>query len=1503
MPEYNNKTIILKNFNVMKRSTIPLVKTFGRAALSNVRMNLLASHSRMLFSIVMMSMMICQNVWAAGDLNGMTLTFDFTSHTNYAVNGINDHNVTGTNRTHAVQMMSDPYYDGYIALQPSDWTSSNGMKNNKNGVRYLSIKNIFAGDKLTVIFEGSNGITWIDGQNALTSNYEYTISGDQGYVDLEVKAYTVIKQIKITYQTSRIIWGGSPAGTKDGMPYYNYRLSTPSRDFQEPPFTIVPSGPWFTSATVENYGTQIEGKTVAIWDADNLDVMCINEGWAKVTVNFSNGQSSSYLVNVWDNEAYSEVTEIKDANDDVIGNRFQFVKDPGIANDNDQGGVLKHRVVTAVEGLEVRFGIPRLDNNDDSNADDHYQPNTTVVQRNTQYGEHYVAFTNADNGWWDRSPYYYTEARQGTFFGFKATAEGWLKFGGLKMDTNNRVYIIHTNEDGANLGDITIFPDGTTAGYVEYTGNDGKGLHLNPGDIYYVHGEADRDANKWCMFLLEWFSFEIEGGGIKLSKPYGVSDKTGFEIGENGTITDTETIMNIGPGESMQIIGYKGTIKSASVEKVKLSGGPGTGQQEKNGFKFTNIKFNANADGKMGGAIKVRLSNNKFYRDYVFTIPYGKHVWDFRNTTTDSYHANGGDEVSFTAEGMAEDVKGNTDDLSRVYKVHSKPSGTFESLIDPLLVARGKVNGTNAFYLSNTSGLMMFANGESFGTQEKANTNGSTYTSYHGLDGIDDDVEYTYPYTTVTAADMMWLKGQRHAGNMNSDEVMDTKILFPGVKPNQYIKIYMHRHSDNKGEVFTAENLMDLAGQAIDNTKTFIMHGSQFYRDVRGAIIFRVPEDYVPTQDVSQIPALVMKDDGWAYFMRIEICDDYTTDQRSHIYEMTIDGTKLFTGAESGALSNSDPGKELVPTSGNNSVVYESSASVRLDGTASKTYQQNAWSPQYKVENVGNSNVQFSTELVPRKPRNAWYTDLQINITGGTGNLRIIQEMKSGDYILDRSESYLAVNQYHTQQYPYTWDFTARNMNDPWTGDRQKSTDADATTPSARINGTSANNAAQDYGRWESGKLMNYCGQEYVAGYSINHYQDVEKPNDNPLVSFTATNAQLYDSYDATATTHPIAEVIRPIFADGGELTYGVTPLNETKGLRFSLPLPGVDEDAVSDDIRTSGKYAAYNGTLELTCDGLKLTKCSAINAVSGNRTTPTVTINKVKNMYVFVDATSEPIATADGESLEEDETYLAPDGVYIYKVEGNNAKDVSISFNANTTIHKIGVTDIEKGINKYGYATESRDRTIDHFYTGEFTSNAVKAYLMKNYDGTKVTMVEAEVVPEETGIVLYKKNTSAQFDAPLFVNACNVGPDDTDGNLLKPNVESSTLGMTDGNGNTNFVLTDISYYIKDMESRPWSGEEKIGFYRVGKSGTLSENKSYLQLPTADLNTTYGAKGVVFISWSDEEFQGTPTDIYNVSTLKNEEQGDWYMLDGRKLQSAPIQKGIYLKNGKKILVK
>jgi len=85
-------------------------------------------------------------------------------------------------------------------------------------------------------------------------------------------------------------------------------------------------------------------------------------------------------------------------------------------------------------------------------------------------------------------------------------------------------------------------------------------------------------------------------------------------------------------------------------------------------------------------------------------------------------------------------------------------------------------------------------------------------------------------------------------------------------------------------------------------------------------------------------------------------------------------------------------------------------------------------------------------------------------------------------------------------------------------------------------------------------------------------------------------------------------------------------------------------------------------------------------------------------------------------------------------------------------------------------------------------------------------------------------------------------------------------------------------------------------FYRA-TSGVLGANRCYLAEPNAGA----GSRGLSVISIGNGD--GTT----GINTALNDDgedvSGNWYTLDGRKLQGKPTQKGVYISNGKKMVIK
>lgn len=115
-----------------------------------------------------------------------------------------------------------------------------------------------------------------------------------------------------------------------------------------------------------------------------------------------------------------------------------------------------------------------------------------------------------------------------------------------------------------------------------------------------------------------------------------------------------------------------------------------------------------------------------------------------------------------------------------------------------------------------------------------------------------------------------------------------------------------------------------------------------------------------------------------------------------------------------------------------------------------------------------------------------------------------------------------------------------------------------------------------------------------------------------------------------------------------------------------------------------------------------------------------------------------------------------------------------------------------------------------------------------------------------------------------------------------------------------------------------------IGDYACAYCRALTEIKSYIQEPFATssncwtnvdksipLYVPYGTKEMYQNTdgWKEftniiemDETAGIES-LTSDSSLKGEESGNIYSLDGRKVSNSGLSKGIYIKNGKKVVIK
>ena len=190
-------------------------------------------------------------------------------------------------------------------------------------------------------------------------------------------------------------------------------------------------------------------------------------------------------------------------------------------------------------------------------------------------------------------------------------------------------------------------------------------------------------------------------------------------------------------------------------------------------------------------------------------------------------------------------------------------------------------------------------------------------------------------------------------------------------------------------------------------------------------------------------------------------------------------------------------------------------------------------------------------------------------------------------------------------------------------------------------------------------------------------------------------------------------------------------------------------------------------------------------------------------------------------------------------------------------------------------YGTVSCDVPL-YFYNTTTIANLYKVIASSdNY--AYMEAVSSKKLPANTGAVIdvevdgtVKTSTAAQV---LF---SNVSAADWSDNLLEANVTE----------NTNFVgqETDGTYNLIMNDGR---------FVKAKDGGTLAAGLAYLPM-------NFGGGEAKELSLTTDEPTGIKTIENGEPTVDN---GAWYTIDGTRLQGEPTTKGIYVRGGKKVVVK
>lgn len=361
-------------------------------------------------------------------------------------------------------------------------------------------------------------------------------------------------------------------------------------------------------------------------------------------------------------------------------------------------------------------------------------------------------------------------------------------------------------------------------------------------------------------------------------------------------------------------------------------------------------------------------------------------------------------------------------------------------------------------------------------------------------------------------------------------------------------------------------------------------------------------------------------------------------------------------------------------------------------------------------------------------------------------------------------------------------------------------------------------------------------------------------------------------------------------FAQGQEIKAGTsnTPLPELKGLLFNL-------------------VKNYSNRFQIVCENGSEAKGDTYLYLNGG--THYVTIQSVPaKAMVYIEHNDKEMFNLNTLGVESFKTITNSNNncVSVYRL-GDTTKDLTFCVK-NCKLYRIAIVKDNKTIGSADkdyikYATYSQSYPVDYSLNERLNGTAVTAYSVSADYQSNATFVNFTELPHNQSAlgegVILKTSRKLGENHPIFTTDVNTNPERLTSNALVGTGDKETeFEKAKKEGYQNYILTTRYFQLDKNENQ--SGDVIDGtqqcFYKWVR-GDAKRNFAYLQLKNPSSNAT-AAKTVIYLDWF-----GDTTGIHGMTAPSQVTSGKtYYTLDGRKVTS-PTQKGIYIINGKKIIIK
>lgn len=1058
----------------------------------------------------------------------------------------------------------------------------------------------------------------------------------------------------------------------------------------------------------------------------------------------------------------------------------------------------------------------------------------------------------------------------GTYYAFKPTAAGKITVNGFLENVNGsnaNFYVFKYNLDNSIAYTANDF-------HYAWKSNVPFTFDVEPNYIYYLCEDARYNPKgrlHLSSFTFENTAFDVENIGVVINLAEGETEKFITKVnGVNNASDLTSTVKRVS--------------SSINPKRLQLTLADYNGEKW---LKLSGISFNTGKD-KAGTIIyDVVAANGKGQATIVITIPYHAnygdterdeignhthgHIWDFSDPKRSDSNIGNCLDKNGNVVGTTESILsiGKASDGSspfaqelarREWSYAQRVTGMAGGYHDPMYKNSFDMEADNADMIWETEGLIF-------------NTEANFSCIYNEGELRDDSDGKGNP--------------DRYVGLL-PDANGKSSFTIPGLNVGDRVMIYMGSGdaSGSNGCFFRIDGANDVSGGGLNPqgrkiSKEYHVGGSEWDGITHGYTEYRGAYQFIKNSDNGDKMTFTLVGGSMCKLYSIRI---YTGEK---IYSnnvirssATTDSYQFLNTYKDGAvgakgsqywyqLHYRGKGENLgtpiiLARTGN---LVQKGYSVGADIFSS--INDNTDYPGTNIPNSSDQIFYYKNEFYNKNRISIGHYVIMQTKVGDYGTVRLrvpcmSYKYDSEEYTTDYGDHNLNVNYLEKMDYPYTWDFT--DLLDY------------------------ADDSSED-------DLSLEASNEYINNY-VNQWSEVENGYGANVLNYTQ------DSYDYI------------MFFYGGQLFGGKKMFDETRGIGFSTP-------------ETS---YMHNSALKILNDGL------SIDDNKQGKCNFTLKIPEVPaNAAVYVRAkklSGTPnyqynIGGGQNSNLKEIAVTGSDEVVYAMVNNTSSAADVNLIINK-LKIKKIAVSTDPKSVNIKGYASESRNHAIDASLTSYFTGKDMKTYLVgaePAYADRTLTLADIGssksnyVLPANTGCVLFNSTDEGELKIVddkfhLFVpdmhDQTGKFASVTENNKwMKAQLTEAQIDMSE-DGKTNYVLSYRHYKLNEdgsiIPGTMVEGDEM--FYRVSKEKIwLRDNSAYLQLPTSKVKPSKenptGSKQFTFsfVNWDDLTSVPTAIDMPSEPMNVDAMNGEWFNLNGQRLNGKPSASGLYIVNGKKVLVK